>query len=442
MKIIKYVSVFLAVILIMLLVLTGVSLIPTAAIQQKSEESAEYLLQKDTHFYNFIDGSLGKSPYRAWDCSKVDQIADAILLSIAYYIDPDHPMESALWANYYDGREDTASNLRTMNESYLRTVRGEAAANKQYLRYWHGSLIIVRPLLTFLNLQQMKVVQGIVIAALLVVLLSLLLKYRLKAEAICFSIAMIAVSIWFVPLSLEYTWTFILMLIGSIIAVQLVKTGRDHRLGLLFFLLGMATAYFDFLTTETLTVLVPLLLIVRIGDRDKAWKLAGKYLLLWGIAYVATWAAKWAVASIILKENVLPYVRWGAWNDLVVFEKTPALQVILRGLLYNLTMLFPIGYRIIGGVVFFLLVFLFVFIPVYKGDVTLKKDINRKRILLYFLIGIIVIVRFVALRNHVMFHYFFTYRAQAATVLALCFIVLECVEWNNKSSRHPMKQGS
>ena len=185
-----------------------------------------------------------------------------------------------------------------------------------------------------------------------------------------------------------------------------------------------------------------MLLVVRIRDKDEEWKLAGKCIFLWGIAYVATWAAKWAVASIILKENALPYVRWGAWNNLDVFEKTPAQQVILRGLLYNITMLFPIGYRIIGGVVFFLLVFLFVFIPVYKGDVTLKKDINRNRILLYFLIGIIVIVRFVALRNHVMFHYFFTYRAQAATVLALCFIVLECVEWNNKSSRHPMKQGS
>ena len=442
MKIIKYVSVFLAVILIMLFALTGVSLIPSAVIQQKSEESANYLLQKDTHFYNFIDGSLGKSPYRAWDCSKVDQIADAILLSIAYYIDPNHPMESALCANYYDGREDTASQLRTMNDSYQRTVNGEAEANKQYLRYWHGSLIVVRPLLLFLNLQQMKVLQGVVIVTLLLILLSLLLKYRLKAEAICFSIAMIAVSIWFVPLSLEYTWMFILMLIGSIIAVRLAIKGQDNRLSMLFFLLGMSAAYFDFLTTETLTILIPLLLVVRIRNKDEEWKLAGKCIFLWGIAYVATWAAKWVVASIILKENVLPYVRWGAWNDLAVFEKTPALQVILQGLLYNITMLFPLGYRIIGGVIFFLLIVFFVFIPVYKGTVTLKKDVSWHRILLFFLVGIIVIVRFVVLRNHVLFHYFFTYRALASTILALCFIVLECVEWNNKSSPQPMKEGS
>lgn len=201
--IIRYASVFLIVILIMFLALTGASLIPTAAIQKQSEESAEYLLQKNTHFYNFIDGSLGRLPYRAWDCSKVDQIADAILLSIAYYIDPDDPVESVLWANYYDGREDNADHLRTINESYQRTVNGEVEANKQYLRYWHGSLIIVRPLLTFLNLRQMKIVQGGVIAILLLTLLSLLLKYSLKAEAICFSIAMVAVSVWFVPLSLE-----------------------------------------------------------------------------------------------------------------------------------------------------------------------------------------------------------------------------------------------
>ena len=46
----------------------------------------------------------------------------------------------------------------------------------------------------------------------------------------------------------------------------------------------------------------------------------------------------------------------------------------------------------------------------------------------YSFLGMIVFVRLIILWQHSWRHYFFTYRALAASVLALCFIVLELIE--------------
>ena len=61
--------------------------------------------------------------------------------------------------------------------------------------------------------------------------------------------------------------------------------------------------------------------------------------------------------------------------------------------------------------------------------VTVRSNIDKKIIALYFLIGGIPILRFAVLRNHSWYHRSFTFRALAGTLLALCFIITELIEW-------------
>lgn len=70
----------------------------------------------------------------------------------------------------------------------------------------------------------------------------------------------------------------------------------------------------------------------------------------------------------------------------------------------------------------------FVF-PVATGRIGLRRQINGGAIGLYAFVGIIPYVRYLVLHNHSYVHFFFTYRAQAATIMALFFILLELVEW-------------
>lgn len=366
--------------------------------------------------------------------SKVDQTADSYLLSIAYYLDPAHPLESVLWARYYEGREDTEALLKNMNESYSRSVKEQTPTNKQYLRYWHGSLIFVRPLLMVFNLNQIKVLSGVVIVVLLILLLRLLVKAGYRTEAICVAISMISVSVWFVPVSLEYVWMFILMLIVAIVAVRMVMNEKQRQLLLLLFLTGMAAAYLDFFTTETITLLIPLLLAIRILYRDKKqndgeiWKLAIKCILLWGIGYVGCWVAKWGVAAIVFQTNTIPFVQNRVLVHLGAYDEHGPMLGMVGAVLRNLSPLFPFGYGAIAAPLSLLLIFIFVFVPVYRGTVVLKKTIQWKRVALFGLLGMSVYFRFIVLWQHSWRHYFFTYRAQAATVVALCFIILELVE--------------
>lgn len=435
----KYLLLFLGVIALMCIVLIGVAIIPRNSIQTKAEESAEQLIKRDVAYYNLIGGTSGRTLLRPWDCSKIDQTADAYLLSIAYYLDEDHPLESVLWARYYDGREDIDAPLKNMNESFYRSVTEGGPTNKQYLRYWHGSLVFVRPLLVVMNLSEMKVFFGLVIAFLLSVLLILLARKKLKAEAICLGISTIAVSIWFVPVSLEYVWMFILMLAVSIITVVKVASEKENRIPRILFLAGMLAAYFDFFTTETITLLVPLLFTIRIlyrkGRSDKEiWKLAIKCILLWGIGYIGCWSAKWGIAALAFRMNTIPYVQHRVLVHLGAYDEHGVALGVIGAVLRNLSQLFPFGYGVIAAPATFILIALCVFLPVYQGKVRLRKNINWSRIGMYSFLGMIVFIRLIILWQHSWRHYFFTYRALIAGVLALCFIVLELIEPNHRKA--------
>lgn len=87
--------------------------------------------------------------------------------------------------------------------------------------------------------------------------------------------------------------------------------GNMRDTGLFFMITGMITSYMDFLTTETLTLLVPLLLIIWIDIRNKGHadvKKILKSVLFWSIGYIGMWLMKWGLAAVILRENVMPYI--------------------------------------------------------------------------------------------------------------------------------------
>lgn len=428
-KVLSIVWLMAVVIWLMAFALVCVSVIPRSLIREKSKESADYLMIRNEHFYNVFgeDQVLGNPCFG--DCSKVDQIADAILLSIAYHIDPEHPLETVLIDRYYRG-----SLNNSMNESFARSVEEEVAPDTVYLRYWHGSLIFVRPLLMFFSLGQMKIFHGAVIGILLVIIFAMLIRRGYLSEAISFGISMGVVSIWFVPLSLEYTWMFLLALVVSAFAIRFTDSvENEERIYLFFLLTGMFTSYLDFLTTETLTLLLPLLLMVRIRSRKGTclWKTALGCCMLWGIGYVVTWVSKWLLVFLVLGINPIPFIQGNFFTHLGVHDGLGAMEQIIESFQRNLSMLFPFGYGKIGAIVFTVSAAAGIFLLI-KNNARIKKNINWQLILLYGMLGLIVYVRYAVIRHHGWFHYFFTYRAQASVILAICFISLELVELGKK----------
>lgn len=119
-NVLKYIAVFITTV--------AAALIPRDAIRNNMTESAEFLK----------DGELFGEKIKGVDGSKIDRYADSILLGIAYQYDSGHPLESVMKSAYY------YTEYQNENVNLYDAVTGGYEANQQYMRYWHGSIAVVR----------------------------------------------------------------------------------------------------------------------------------------------------------------------------------------------------------------------------------------------------------------------------------------------------------
>lgn len=339
-------------------------------------------------------------------------------------MDSNHAVKSVAMDNFYKRLN------MDQNYDFMDVVKRDLEPNEQYLRYWHGSMIILRPLLTVLNAEQIYLLNKIVMWLLAIVLLVLLF-IKSKKLAIMYIIAMIMIAFPFVPFCFEYSWMFYLMFITSIIAISIEKKGND-KLYILFFITGMLTCFFDFLSTEIITILVPIILVTyirkeknRLGTPKETFIFILKSILLWGIAYCSMWLAKWIIASIVLKTNAIKeYVIDNAMlrvNGLQGLRSYK--ELYLGGLFRNWHTLFPIN--IVKKDIELIKIGIgFLIICVLLID---WKNIKKKWYAgMIAIIGILPYIRYLVLANHSYRHFFFTFRSQIVTILAIQIILVEC----------------
>ena len=399
-----------AVIMPALLILAA--MIPKDAIKENSLKSAEYLYEQE-----LFDCAVGEI-----EGSRIDRYADSILLNIAYHFDPSYPVKSVILSAYYFTPDHEE------NENYLMGVRDDRGITRQYFRYWHGSLVYVRPLLTLLPVKGIYILNACVLAVLLAACIYVFIKNGEPVPAVAMLISLILTRSWYVPLSLEYTWTFMLMFTGSLIVFFIFKKGYGY--GVFFAISGMVTAFVDFLTTETLTLLVPLLLILWLdrrhlaGSEDKLWRLPVRSTLAWGIGYAGMWSSKWIITSIVMHENAFSYVSENVEERIGGDLGIGTWEYITGAISRNIGCLFPFGYGAAGGFAFIALIIF----AAYRGYVYRTRPINRNYIITLAVLGLVPYLRFLILHNHAYLHCFFTYRAQMATIMAVVMIISHMTE--------------
>ena len=415
-RLIKYSAIFFLTVTLLLIALTGVAKIPKSAIRSRMIETGEYLCTKPDRFFA-IDGIQSSS---------MDWYADSLLLNIAYNLDDKNTLESVMWTPY------SGYNNQYVSQYLLESARDGLEPRQEYLRYWHGSAVVVRLEHLLFNIQQIHYLHAVIMIVVCIWLVHLLVKTCYRKEAIAFLVSLTCVSSWFVPFCLEYTWVFLIMLIIALIAARAALKKQYENMGLLFLVVGMLTVYLDFLSTETLTLLIPLLFVLRIREHDKCldnWGFAIKNAVLWLVGYAGMWASKWLIASIILKQNVMPYVTGHIEERLGGSVNLPLSRFLIQSITRNTSRLFPFDYGLTGAIIFLLSVMLFVVYPIYTGRIRIRRRIDNKQTLLYLCLSLIPYVRYLVLHNHSWRHCNFTYRAQASTIFALSLVILELIEF-------------
>ena len=415
-----------AVLMPALLVLTA--LIPRSLIKENSLRSAQYLYEGELFGYG-VDGVEG---------SRIDRYADAILLNIAYNLDSDYPLRSVMLSAYYFTPDHEE------NENYLMAVRDDPGINRQYLRYWHGSIALVRPLLTVLSVRGIYILNAVILVLLFASFIFMCIRSGEYHLATAYGIALVLTRAWFVPFSLEYTWMFMLMLVCSLIAIRLFQKGLKGYYGVFFMITGMVTAFLDFLTTETITLLMPLLILLWLERHDvvsrenegslpsavscfvkrKDVRMWAKCAVLWLLGYAGMWTMKWVMCSLVMKENAFPYVTEHVTERLAGTAGVETDHFIIEAITRNIACLFPIGYGA-ASVMIFIAIILF---AAYRGFVYRRGKCDPVWIMLVAVTGLVPYIRYVVLHNHSYIHCFFTYRAQAASVAAVVLVIAALTE--------------
>ena len=384
------------------------ALIPRESIRSNLQASAEYLGQTDA-FNEIWEGTAS---------SRMDHYADCVLLGIAWQYDASHPVTSVMESAYYHSEDNgEASNLRDAVESDL-------PANKEYLRYWHGSILLVRPLLTFMTVGGMYILFGVILAVLFITALFFLIRSGDVNAALGLILGAVLTFAWFVPFSLEYIWVFLIMLAASAVIVS--RTDNTGSLVVILMVCGIVTAFMDFLTAETLTLTIPLLLGIRklsragIPESDIVKGSVGS-VIGWGAGYAGMMSLKWILASAVLGIEAMDHVAGNLaerTNGLVLSDNYFSLFGPIKA---NIGCMIPFCFQT-AGIVAGIIVLLGC---IYAGYVYRTGSARMRIVIIYALIALIPLARYMVIRNHSVLHCFFTFRAMMATVLAVTLIMGE-----------------
>lgn len=407
-----YAGLWALVLMLELAALWGSAWIPNDLLDAQIQQSADTLCQKPV-----FDTVLSADP-----SSMLDHYADSILLNIAYHMGSNPSLSTVMSAAYYH------TDIQNENENLRDAVYASLPANQSYSRYWHGTISLLRPLLMIMPILGIYLCNAVLLAVLTLLLLFLLRRMFSNGAAICFFVSFCLTGCWFTPFSIEYFTPVIIMLIFSILVLILFRNGHFRAVFAMFLIAGSITAYMDFLTTETMTLLVPLILTL-LWRKQHMESTSGSHIvhclkctMLWGIGYAATWMSKWVLASTVLHTNVLKeavsqaeYRIAGTGAEISVF--TQCLHAIFR----NLGSLFP--FSLMGQYsyvyAFFALliaVLVYEFIKKRKGLAAISTALT--------LLCFVPYIRYVVLANHSYIHYFFTYRAQLASCMCLALLFL------------------
>lgn len=254
--------------------------------------------QEDVHY---------QSVY-GFEATTLDDYTDAWMLRIAFYDGEESALQKSIKCYYYGYANGETNNVIESMIAYLNGMEGYTRLS--YARYWHGYLVILKPLLYFFDYGDIRgILKGIELAFVLSVCI-LMAQKNMQQFIPAFAASLVCIEFHVVGMSLQYSWVFLIAMTASVIILKCYPDKiDDRRIKFLFLMIGMCTSYFDFLTYPVFTLGVPLIILTlcRIMSERTA-KLPIRTIcnaVCWGAGYAGMWFLKWLIGSILTDENII-----------------------------------------------------------------------------------------------------------------------------------------
>lgn len=368
---------------ILMLILIIVNLIPNSAIYANLCNSLDYY----KNMKSFTE--TGAEPG-----------ADLNFLNVVMHVDNKHPIYSTLVDPIYG----ETGKFRDDINGY-ESIQDKKPADNDYSRYWHGFQIVVRPLLILFNTRQIMIILSIMYVCLLILTL-----YRLvKLHDTVFAIGLIIIQFFGIVPNSFYVLNFIPIFFITLISVYIISYNKLNEIAL-FVYIGICTAFFDFLTVETLPLTIPLLYSIYRNSKTKEVKILTfvKYGVSWLCGYCFTFIYKWSLASLIYKKNFFNVALQQATKYLSTFNRLMSIKINTNALLFGKVSYNTSFYIIIVTFIILMLVF-FLF----------RKQGTEKTLFCIFVVCLIPYVRYLVMPGHSWEHAYFQYKAQLVVIPAI-----------------------
>ena len=433
-EIIKYISLFFGIILLFNLFLLIVCLIPSSSIEKKVKDSSKILLE---------EGLLFTLPYSS--NVQNNNMTDSIIINEAYSIDNEKPVESYLTMRKNYNKDYTITELKDVSGEGISFISGDIKGigetfdpvnelsdfldgnvhtSLEYGKYWHGYMVLYRPLLALFDISQIRILQLVIFVILLITFLILVYKRLGLGFSLIFLYSFLFYDYFHVSYSLESGPIFMVTMVSTIIL--LIRIDKIKNIAKYIFVVACITNYVDFLTVPLITLATPLTIYVLYAQKNnnlnfkEIFILIFKSVVAWCVGYALTWFMKWLLFDIILNGNLI---------------KTAITQVLYRSSRENYYSKYNI-FELIGS-------FLkpYIFILIISIVILLIKRPKRNEIINVvplIITGAMPVVWTFVFANHSLLHSFFTYRH----MIILMYSSLSLIYLIIKDEKIMLKKGS
>lgn len=430
-NVLKYIAIYIVTITCFVGLLVLTALIPREKLKDNVKQSSKLLLQEGNKKNVYI-------PYRGYEI-QFDNYSDSLMINTAYSINPSTPLYSVFVArkNYIPNvttevYEDYVGELKSSSKYEYHDevgelndlVNNEKAESFEYARYWHGYLVILRPLLVLFNLLQIRLILKIILILVVALLTFLVYKKINIFTAFIYIIALIGVEYFYMYYSIHGIFTFLVAMISSIII--LVRYNKTKNVGIIFFVTGMITNFNDLLSCPFISLCMPLLIYFMLEYKNKyynirvALKKIFKLIFLWLLGYILTWLTKWILIDLIYNKGlIVTSIKQVLYRSVGSEKNYTALSTILSNLEYEK--------MIINVTILINMILQHISIAVSKKRLNFNVKISQILKIAFedFIIAIIPIIIYALLQNHSFNHSFFTYRNLLITNLAINTLIIK-----------------
>jgi len=383
---------------------------------------------------------------------RYDGFTDGIMLMQAIPDDNLSAVENAVMAPYHAIGDGTPGGDGTGGISPTQALLSLVAdpdieQQRDYVLYWHGYVVPLRILLTFMTPSTIIALQCVVFAVLSLLTFEVFRRTGGWSFALAFLVSLVATFAWITPLGFTHFTVFHLALIATLALWWILQSAKRHEWVVpLFLVVGLFTAFFDLLTIPLLTFLLPLSLYLLwlIKVRKESSLLKAIYAgVAWLAGYAGFWASKWAMTAIVYSaeyaNSEFAYalaMRSGTAGEGLGFR-----FAAIYNNLYQLFAAHPDGSLLMGEFFAIVAAVTVALVAIWWLMVKMSRTSFEqvKLALPMLLVALGPYVWYFVVAQHSTFHSWFTWRLQTASIVAAIFFVLLSIDWSNLLCKKPVK---